>query len=44
MEVIGLRVENTLILGGLGFALTFVGALLLGLLCAWFEDRCPDRL
>lgn len=44
MEVIGLRVENTLILGGLGFALTFVGALLLGLLCAWFEDRWPDRL
>lgn len=44
MEVIGLRVENTLILGGIGFVLTFAGALALGILCAWFEDRWPDRL
>lgn len=44
MEVIGLCIENTLILGGTGFVLTFLGALALGILCAWFEDRWPDRL
>ena len=44
MEVIGLRIENTLILGGIGFVLTFVGALGLGILCAWFEDRMLDRI
>ena len=44
MKVIGQRVNNTLILGGLGFVLTFVGALGLGILCAWHEDRWPDRL
>ena len=44
LTVIGLRVENTLILGGIGFVLTFLGALALGILCAWFEDRWPDRL
>lgn len=44
MEVIGARVGNTLILGGIGFVLTFLGAMLLGVLCAWFEDRWPDRI
>lgn len=44
LEVIRLRLGNTLILGGLGFVLTFVGALGLGLLCAWYEDRWPDRI
>lgn len=44
MEVIGARVGNTLILGGIGFVLTFLGAMLLGVLCAWYEDRWPDRL
>ena len=44
MEVIGQRIGFTLILGGIGFVLTFVGALLLGLLCAWHEDKWLDRL
>lgn len=44
LEVIGQRMGYTLILGGIGFVLTFAGALGLGILCAWFEDRWPDRL
>lgn len=44
LEVIGGRAGNTLLLGGIGLALTFAGALGLGVLCAWFEDRWPDRL
>lgn len=44
IEVIGSRVGNTLILGGIGFALVFVLSLLLGVLCAWFEDRWLDRV
>lgn len=44
VQVIGSRVWNTLLLGGTGFVLTFVLALGLGILCAWFEDRWPDRL
>ena len=44
MEVISQRLGNTLLLGGLGFMFTFGGALGLGLLCAWYEDRWPDRL
>ena len=43
-EVIGSRVGNTLLLGGIGFLLIFTGALLLGVLCAWFEDRPLDRV
>lgn len=43
-EVIGRRVGNTLILGGIGFLLTFGLSLLLGVLCAWHEDRLIDRL
>ena len=43
-KVIGQRINNTLILGGIGFVLTFVGALGLGILCAWYEDKWPDRL
>ncbi len=42
--VIGKRMGNTLILGGLGFVLTFGGSLLLGVLCAWKEDGILDRL
>lgn len=44
IEVIGQRIENTLILGGIGFVLTFLLALALGIVCAWFEDGWPDRL
>ncbi len=42
--VIGKRIGNTLVLGGLGFVLTFGGSLLLGVLCAWKEDGLFDRL
>ena len=44
MEVIGDRIGNTLVLGGLGFALTFLGAIGLGILCAWYEGRWVDRV
>ena len=44
MVVIGQRIGNTLVLGGIGFVLTFLGALGLGILCAWHEDKWPDRL
>lgn len=44
METIGDRIGNTLILGGIGFVLTFVGALGLGILCAWHEDKPLDRI
>lgn len=44
VDVISSRVGNTLLLGGIGFALIFVLSLLLGVLCAWFEDRWPDRI
>ena len=43
-EVIGSRIGHTLLLGGIGFALILVGALLLGLLCAWLEDTWLDKL
>ncbi len=43
-KVISQRIGNTLILGGLGFLLTFAGALALGTLCAWYEDRWPDKI
>ena len=44
MEVIGQRIGNTLILGGIGFLLTFLGALALGILCAWHEDKLADKI
>ena len=44
LTVIGQRMGNTLILGGIGFLLTFAGALGLGILCAWYEDRWPDKM
>ena len=43
-EVIGDRIGNTLILGGTGFLLIFVLALLLGIFCAWYEDKWPDKI
>ncbi len=44
LEVIRGRLGNTLLLGGTGFILIFGFALLLGILCAWFEDRWLDRM
>ena len=44
LEVIGGRIGNTLLLGGIGFVIMFAGALLLGILCAWYENRLADRL
>lgn len=43
LEVIEGRVGNTLLLGGVGFVLIFVLALLLGVWCAWNEERLIDR-
>lgn len=43
-EVIAARAGNTLLLGGAGFVLIFIFSLLLGVLCAWFEDRPLDRV
>ncbi len=43
-EVIGERIGNTFILGGIGFLFIFGGSLLLGILCAWYEDRLPDHM
>ncbi len=43
-EVIAGRIGNTLLLGGLGFVIIFGVALLLGLFCAWREDKWADRV
>ena len=43
LEVIEGRVGTTLLLGGVGFVLIFVLALLLGIWCAWNEERLIDR-
>lgn len=43
-DVIRGRIGNTLLLGGVGFLLIFVGSLLLGLFCASHEDRLADRI
>lgn len=42
--MIGGRIGNTLIFGGIGFIRIFSLALLLGVLCAWYEDRWSDRI
>lgn len=44
LEVVGSRAVNTLLLGGLGFAVIFAGSLLLGILCARFEGKGIDRI
>lgn len=44
LKVVGERLGNTLLLGGCGFLLIFVLALLLGILCARFEGRLVDRI
>ncbi len=43
-EVIATRFSNTILLGGLGFVIIFVLALLLGLFCAWKEEKVIDRV
>ncbi len=43
-DVIANRLENTLILGGTGFVILFALALLLGILCAWNEDKLLDKV
>ena len=42
--VIKERIQNTLVLGVLSYVILFIGALLLGLLCAWNENKLADRL
>lgn len=44
VDVIETRITNTLILGGVGFVLTFVLSLLLGIVCAWNEGKWLDRI
>lgn len=44
VEVITSRIGNTLLLSGIGFALIFLLAMVLGVVCAWYEDRWLDRL
>ena len=44
LEVIRKRIGNTLVLGGGGFILIFLGALFLGILCAAYEDSLFDRV
>lgn len=44
LEVIGDRLPNTLLLGGIGFILVFILALILGLICAWSEGRWADKV
>ncbi len=43
LSVIGARVGNTLMLGGIGFVLLFVLSLLLGIFCAYYADSLIDR-
>ncbi len=44
LDVLAARLPYTLILGGGGFVLIFVLALVLGTLCAWHEGRALDRI
>lgn len=44
ISVIGERIGNTLLLGGIGFVLIFCLALLLGIACARFEGRLFDSV
>jgi len=43
-DVIASRLQNTLTLGGIGFVILFALALLLGILCAWHEEKWLDKL
>ena len=44
LTVIEGRLVNTLLLGGIGFILTFGLALLLGIFCVYYENQLPDRI
>ena len=44
LQVLEGRTGNTLLLGGTGFLLTFALALLVGVFCAWQEERWPDQI
>lgn len=44
MTVIGKVYQNTLLLGGIAFVLTFVFAIVLGIFCAMREDSLLDRI
>ena len=44
MTVISERLLNTLLLGGIGFVLTFAFALLIAVVCAYKENRLIDRI
>ncbi len=41
LTVIEGRLVNTLLLGGIGFILTFGLALLLGIFCVYYENQLP---
>ncbi|MBQ7605400.1 MAG: ABC transporter permease [Firmicutes bacterium] len=44
LSVIAGRLLNTVLLGGIGFVLMFIFALLLGVFCIWYEDRLADKI
>lgn len=44
LKVIGARLPNTMILGGISFVFIFVLALFLGTVCVWYEERWFDRM
>ena len=44
MDVISGRLLNTLLLGGIGYILTFALALLVAVICAFREGSLPDRI
>lgn len=44
LEVIGARLGNTLMLGGVSFMLILILAPVLGIWCAWHEEQWMDRL
>ena len=44
LDVVSPLIGNTLILGGLAYALVFILAVGVALICARFEDAWPDRL
>lgn len=44
LKVVADRLPNTMILGGIGFVLVFLLALVLGIFCAWQDGRWPGRI